>query len=889
MAEFEELRLSVVLTDNATAGLTAIRQQITLLTQSASGAVDPLNRVAESAKRVGESTRGATPHVTSAEKAMKDLGRTTEAAARGVMQMALSVRGGIGALPQLALGLREATTGVSGMSEAMEKIAPASRASLMALAGVAVGVAAVGAAVAAYFISVFKFAREMKELNDSAKVLGMSLGQLKDAQDQARVFGIAAESIVQSFGAIQAAQVDLYQNNSQLRQRLIAIGTPAQWVNELMSADPVKAQNMAVQYARQIEQGFIKEGASKSIARGFANKFLAEFGLAARLMDMPLLKPMDPAMERKWKDIGETSDKISKVWGEIGEKLDRIKVAILMPGLPVVLEWLRTADRIMEDLAHWTEKIVEWWGKLPSWMTDPDLMGKFVGALRGAGVPEGPAKPPAPATQDPLQRMNYVPGGGSPLLQRASLELVDETEKNTSETTKLTDQLVKLNTFFDRAGGGSTTASAGGPPGVTQASFGGNAAGAAGVPWAGGDTGGGNAGTSPMGRTGAAAAGAQASADLSKPAYDQMFKGTPLEGKYDNVVAAAKANNVPPSLMAGIMAHETGKGTSAMLRDKNNPAGLMDPKTGSRTGMSFPNVDAGIEAAGRSIGKNYAAGGGSIEGMAKSYAPPGAANDPAGLNKGWPTGVASAQRQLSTGMEGQTAGGIPSQFQADLTAMTLAGAKPHNIRAYMQSRGINLSEATCGQFMAAVVKEHGGSPPKNPAIASNWNTFGGPGGAGYSSDPNAINVAVKQGVSTGSTGSHVTGAVPIMDESGKVVGFRGVGVNQGQGQGAERGVGQYGRDVISSKPLSIGTGRGQFQIRHQIPDRDVLDRSAVDRSNGGGNINSTGKLNIDINAPPGTKTQYEGTNLLKNYGMQRQTQMLPTSYGTPVDSPNLWE
>jgi uncharacterized protein YneF (UPF0154 family) len=180
---------------------------------------------------------------------------------------------------------------------------------------------------------------------------------------------------------------------------------------------------------------------------------------------------------------------------------------------------------------------------------------------------------------------------------------------------------------------------------------------------------------------------------------------------------------------------------------------------------------------------------------------------------------------------GQTQG-IPSRFASDLTAMTLAGAKPHNIHAYMLSHGINLSEATCGQFMASVVKAHGGVPPASPAVASSWNNFGGVQGAGYSSDPNAINIAVRQGTPTGSTGGHVTSAIPILDESGKITGFRGVGVNQGQGEGAERGVGTYGRDVISSKPLSIGTGRGQYQIRHEIIPQAAADndRTKIDKS-----------------------------------------------------------
>jgi muramidase (phage lysozyme) len=153
---------------------------------------------------------------------------------------------------------------------------------------------------------------------------------------------------------------------------------------------------------------------------------------------------------------------------------------------------------------------------------------------------------------------------------------------------------------------------------------------------------------------------AQGGSDLDRGAYDKMFKGTPLEGKYDKVVETAKANNVPPSLMAAIMAHETGRGTSKMLRDKNNPAGMMN----GNVGRSYGSVDEGIDAAGRTIARNYQSGGGTIEGMQKSYAPIGAANDPGGLNSGWVGGVRRFQSQLGTkdgGGGAQTASIDPNQ------------------------------------------------------------------------------------------------------------------------------------------------------------------------------------------------------------------------------------
>ena len=194
----------------------------------------------------------------------------------------------------------------------------------------------------------------------------------------------------------------------------------------------------------------------------------------------------------------------------------------------------------------------------------------------------------------------------------------------------------------------------------------GGAGNAAGEPSAGGGAGvGGGPASEPMGTLGGKPVGVeQLGGGLNRDAFNKMFSGTPLAGHADDVIKAARENGVSPSLMAGIMAHETGRGTSAMLRQKNNPAGLMH----GSTGMQFGSIGEGIAAAGRTIGKNFRAGGGTIEGMAKTYAPVGAANDPGGLNAGWPSGV----RRFMSQLEGGSAS--PPRFNVGDVKTALAGS-----------------------------------------------------------------------------------------------------------------------------------------------------------------------------------------------------------------------
>jgi TP901 family phage tail tape measure protein len=136
---------------------------------------------------------------------------------------------------------------------------------------------------------------------------------------------------------------------------------------------------------------------------------------------------------------------------------------------------------------------------------------------------------------------------------------------------------------------------------------------------------------------------------LNRSAFERKFGGTALAGEYDQIVSAAKANGIPPSLLAGIIAHETGNG---LVLSGNNPGGLMDPATGSSRKMRFGTLDAGINATARTVSRHYKRAGGDIKKMGSIYAPPGAANDPRGLNGGWPRGVKRHMSDLAEEPEG---------------------------------------------------------------------------------------------------------------------------------------------------------------------------------------------------------------------------------------------
>jgi flagellum-specific peptidoglycan hydrolase FlgJ len=148
-----------------------------------------------------------------------------------------------------------------------------------------------------------------------------------------------------------------------------------------------------------------------------------------------------------------------------------------------------------------------------------------------------------------------------------------------------------------------------------------------------------------------------------------VFEGG-LKGKESTFVATANKYGLDPSLLMAISAHETGKGNSAMMREKNNPGGLYDSKKGEY--MSFPTPEAGIDAMAKNLKEKYIDKGlTTIEAIQKEYAPVGAANDPRGQNKDWVRGVTDFQNQIRKGGGTQkvSAAGIDSASAKQIASL----------------------------------------------------------------------------------------------------------------------------------------------------------------------------------------------------------------------------
>ena len=144
--------------------------------------------------------------------------------------------------------------------------------------------------------------------------------------------------------------------------------------------------------------------------------------------------------------------------------------------------------------------------------------------------------------------------------------------------------------------------------------------------------------------------------------------------------------------------------------------------------------------------------------------------------------------------------GVPSEILNQAKEAAKLGGGPA-VFDFMRSKGYPAHYAWCGDFAASVITSAGGTPPKNPQIASSWNNWGNPSQA-----PTAGNVAVLRGVRTGDQGSHVTIVESYDPRTGT---FVGIGGNQRGGR----------RSTYSAKDFNFREGNSSPWVK---PDQPAL-------------------------------------------------------------------
>ena len=586
MSEFEELRLTVSLTDNASAGLQRLRAEIGQLTTTTRAMAGGFAGSTTALNNFGNVSQTAAPQMRSANAQMRDLTRAAQDTSRSVIQMGMIAKQGLGSMPQLAIVMWDAARGVNQLAQGLAIVSPSARVATLALGGIALGVAAIGAAAIAYGVSVFRMAKEMDQLDKTSKTLGMSFATLKGAQDQAKAAGELAEVVTRNFQGIQAAQLNLFNRNSELRNKLLVNGVGEEWIKAFSTADPRQAFNMIRSFAKRMEKNLIDSGWTESAAKGMAEQFGQEFGVS--IGELPELKPLSPEAVADMEKIKTLSAEVMGVWNPLSLKLERLELEGLKVGLPYLVDILSHTDVIIKRVQfelHETVAVfkaikfvfdviahpIDTIGRMSH---DKELNDKFSDRLFGKKGEQfrdwlewikrhtrGSGKANDSGAKDvilPLGFGNIGPGGGrsdgslpkswghndvwDSFRKSSNIEdRRDESgnEDNVTQTGALTAQLERLNNYFDRiearqagggggGGGGRGGGGGGGGFGLFSGGTGGSGGGfgGGGSGNSGGNSGGGNSGGNGVGNRGNGAAPAPAeTSDQTTPADTTTYTG----------------------------------------------------------------------------------------------------------------------------------------------------------------------------------------------------------------------------------------------------------------------------------------------------------------------------------------------------------------------------
>lgn len=158
--------------------------------------------------------------------------------------------------------------------------------------------------------------------------------------------------------------------------------------------------------------------------------------------------------------------------------------------------------------------------------------------------------------------------------------------------------------------------------------------------------------------------------NFNKEAFEKVVKEKcgAFSDKAEKIEEESKKAGVSPLLMASIMASESGWGTSAAIKNDNNPSGQMN----AGGIIHYNSLDEGIEATGKTLHNLVIEQKlDTIEKLGEHYAPVGASNDPNNLNANWVPSVTKMMKtfnggkdaggSIATGSDGCTLNGVPGK------------------------------------------------------------------------------------------------------------------------------------------------------------------------------------------------------------------------------------
>jgi hypothetical protein len=308
--EQEELRLTVTLADNASAGLAKLNEEIKQLGSGAS-------------QQHVEKFKRETAELTSKIKSMT--GEVGEAF-KGLGML----RGG--------------------------------------LAAGAAGLALFGFELMRQTKTLVEYADKIRALNQQARQIGVNPAQLKDTIEQLQAFGVSGETAVASIGAVSAKIADLQRQGSQLRLELLKNAGPdresvrnmEQYLDRLTHAATVAEQlNIIRQGGEQVYNNARRQGYSEQEAANRRNNFWQLQGYNAQLASAGKLQELSKEEQRLADQRQKNAEALSNEMGQVTKKWETLVETMKQPFVLPLLSGLKLVEGALDSITSKVNELLE--------------------------------------------------------------------------------------------------------------------------------------------------------------------------------------------------------------------------------------------------------------------------------------------------------------------------------------------------------------------------------------------------------------------------------------------------------------------------------------------------------------------------------------------------
>ena len=307
MAEQEELRLTVNLADNASAGLAKLNEEI---------------------KQLGSGA--GQQHI---EKFKRETGEIT------------------GKVKQMGAEIGEAYKGLGMLRSG--------------LALGAAGIALFGLEIARQSKALVEYADKIRALNQAARAIGVNPGQFKDIQEQLKVFGISGETAAASIAAVSGKIADLQRQSSQLRLELLKNAGPDReliqnmnaYLDRLTNAKTIAQRlNVIREGGLQVEANALRKGASEQEAADRKRQFYQMQGYNALLENAGKLEELSAEEQKRANQRSKEAEDLANQWGKVTGKYETLVEKMQQPFVPYLTTALKMAEGVLDAItSKWDE------------------------------------------------------------------------------------------------------------------------------------------------------------------------------------------------------------------------------------------------------------------------------------------------------------------------------------------------------------------------------------------------------------------------------------------------------------------------------------------------------------------------------------------------------